>query len=96
MAIQISFEAPDGVIYPLAYARISKTIIENPRNEPKNITIEVVIHATKVLKQAGFMPVWGPQGIGVDTAIIDPDVVNLTELYAWLKLQPNFSGGTDV
>jgi hypothetical protein len=96
MAIQISFEAPDGVVYPNAYVRIGKTIIENPRTAPKNITIEVVVHATKALKQAGKLPVYGPQGFNVDTAIVDPDVVKLNGLYAWLKLQPNFSGGTDV
>ena len=96
MAIQISFEAPDGVVYPEAYARISKTIIENPRGMPKNISIEVVVHATKALKQVGKLPVYGPQGFNVDTAVVKPDVVLLTELYAWLKLQPNFSGGSDV
>ena len=127
MAIQLVFETPDGVEHPAAYARIFRTVIENPQAGEKNVSIDVVIHATKAKRNAGKSPIWGPQGYLVQNPVppvdpppeeppveppvepdppepppvvyecaVNPDVVKLTELYAWLKTQPGFMEGEDV
>ena len=65
MALEIEYEDGSGVVHPLAYARISKLIIENPPAGEKNVSLDVCIYASKAARDAGKSPVWGPQGYQV-------------------------------
>ena len=62
MALLLEYEDNTGTIHPEAYARISKTIIENPVGGSKNVSVDVCIYASQKARNGGKSPVWGPQG----------------------------------
>ena len=65
MALKINYEDVSGTIHPEAYVRISKAIIENPVSGLKDVSIDVCVYSSQAARQAGKVPVWGPQGFQV-------------------------------
>lgn len=96
MALKINYEDVSGTIHPEAYVRISKAIIENPVSGLKDVSIDVCVYSSQAARQAGKVPVWGPQGFQVQQDVVDPDTVTMAEIYTWLKSQDQFAGAIDV
>ncbi len=74
MALQISYEDGTGTTHPEAYARIGKMIVENQPGGQKNVCVDVCIFASKTARDAGKLPVWGPQAFQLEQpAAVQPE-----------------------
>lgn len=112
MALQINYEDARGITHPDAYIRVQKVIIEKLAGQDPNVTIDVVLYASKAARDAGKIPVWGPQGHMVQKlaaeqpkdpkeppiweCAVNPDTVTIADCYVWLKTQDKFKEALDV